>query len=82
MKRFLFLLLATTLLAGSYAYGETLQIDGGTYTGDVVAGRANGQGTWTHPGGTKYVGEFKVDKKHGHGTHTQPGILFEVSNYL
>ena len=55
MKRFLFLLLATTLLTGSYAYGETLQIHGGTYIGEVVDGRARGQGTWTHPDGDSFA---------------------------
>ena len=45
MKRLLFLLLATTLLVGSYAYGETLQYRGGTYIGEVVDGRPHGQGS-------------------------------------
>ena len=70
LKRLLFLLLASTLLTGSYAYGEPLQIDGGTYTGEVVDGRAHGQGTWTHPEGYKYAGQFKDDKFHGQGTLT------------
>ncbi len=47
MKRLLSLLLVTILLAGSYAYAETLQIWGGTYSGEVVNGRALGQGTLT-----------------------------------
>ena len=70
LKRLLFLLLASTLLTGSYAYGETLQIDGGTYTGGVVDGRAHGQGTWTHPEGYQYVGQFKDDNLHGRGALT------------
>ena len=49
---------------------ETLQIFGGTYTGEVVAGRPHGQGTWTHPDGHKYIGEWKDSKKHGQGTRT------------
>ncbi len=51
---------------------ETLQIGGGTYIGDVVDGRANGQGTLTWPNGSKYVGEFKDSKHHGQGTYTFP----------
>ena len=70
MQRLLFLLLATILLAGSYAYGETLHIGGGTYTGEVVAGRPHGQGTWVHPDGESYVGEWKGGKAHGQGTLT------------
>ena len=68
MKRLLFLLLATTLLVGSYAYGETLQYRGGTYIGEVVDGLPHGQGTWTYPNGNKYVGEYKNGKKNGKGT--------------
>jgi|ETNmetMinimDraft_2_1059921.scaffolds.fasta_scaffold14140_3 uncharacterized caspase-like protein len=49
---------------------ETLQIFSGTYTGEVVAGRPHGQGTWTHPDGHKYIGEWKDSKKHGQGTRT------------
>ncbi len=69
MKRLLFLLLASTLLTGSYAYGETLYIGGGTYIGEVVAGRPHGQGTWTHPDGESYVGELKAGRRHGQGTY-------------
>ncbi len=54
------------------ATSETLQIGGGTYIGDVVDGRANGQGTLTWPNGSKYVGEFKDSKHHGQGTYTFP----------
>ncbi|MDP6853910.1 MAG: caspase family protein [Arenicellales bacterium] len=43
--------------------GETLQIGGGTYIGEVVNGRPHGQGTWTHPDGRKYVGESKDGKQ-------------------
>ncbi len=49
---------------------ETLQIGGGTYIGDVVDGRANGQGTLTWPNGSKYIGEWKDGKRHGQGTYT------------
>jgi len=69
VKRLLFLLLASTLLTGSYAYGETLYIGGGTYIGEVVAGRPHGQGTWTHPDGESYVGELKAGRRHGQGTY-------------
>ncbi|MDP7490276.1 MAG: hypothetical protein QGG10_07160, partial [Arenicellales bacterium] len=49
---------------------RTLQIGGGTYIGDVVDGRANGQGTLTWPNGNKYIGEWKDGKRHGQGTLT------------
>ncbi len=52
---------------------RTLQIGGGTYIGDVVDGRANGQGTYTFPDGYKYVGEWKDGKQHGQGTYTTAG---------
>ena len=51
---------------------RTLQIGGGTYIGDVVDGRANGQGTLTWASGAKYVGQFKDSKQHGQGTYTFP----------
>ena len=82
MKRLLFLLLATTLLVGSYAYGETLQYRGGTYIGEVVDGRPHGQGTWTHPDGNKYVGEWKDSKKHGQGTRTWGKGKWEGDKYV
>ena len=49
---------------------EILQIWGGTYIGDVVDGRANGQGTLTWTNGSKYVGEYKDGKYYGRGTFT------------
>jgi hypothetical protein len=82
MKRLLFLLLATTLLVGSYAYGETLQIHGGTYIGEVVDGLPHGQGTWTHPNGAKYVGELKDGKFHGQGTKTWGKGKWEGDKYV
>ena len=68
MKRLLFLLLATTLLAGSYAYGETLQYRGGTYIGEVVDGRPHGHGTDTWADGSTYVDEMKDGSRHGQGS--------------
>ena len=32
----------------------------------------NGQGTWTHPDGSKYVGEWKKGLWHGQATFTYP----------
>ncbi|MBT6199433.1 MAG: MORN motif precursor [Bacteroidetes Order II. Incertae sedis bacterium] len=52
------------------ATDETLQIHGGTYTGEVVNGRPHGQGTLTDTDGSKYVGEWKDDKRHGQGIQT------------
>jgi len=66
MKRLFAIVLFCVLVP--CVYGETLQIEGGRYTGEVVGGRAHGQGTWTHPDGHKYVGEYKGGKKHGLGT--------------
>ena len=78
MKRLLFLLLATTLLVGSYAYGETLQYRGGTYIGEVVDGRPHGQGTQTWANGNKYVGEYK-DGKPWEGIYYQAsGIVWRT----
>jgi uncharacterized caspase-like protein len=63
------ILLASLLVVGP-VYGETLQLWGGTYVGEVVNGRLHGQGTWTHPDGRKYVGEHKDGTLHGQGTYT------------
>jgi len=43
---------------------------GGTYSGTVLNGLANGQGTGTCSDGRKYVGEYKDGKMHGRGTYT------------
>ena len=66
MKRLFAILLFCVLVP--CAYSETLQIEGGRYTGEVMDGRAHGQGTWTHPDGHKYVGEWRDGKRHGDGT--------------
>ncbi len=51
---------------------ETLQIWGGTYTGEVVNGHPHGQGTWTSPRSGRYVGAFKDGNFHGRGSWTHP----------
>ena len=82
MNRFL----ATVFLCGlliSGAYGETKTIDfhGGTYTGELVDGVPDGQGTLTFTSGAKYVGEFKAGKIHGKGTWTNPDGSGYVGEY-
>jgi len=42
----------------------------GTYTGELVRGIPNGQGTWTDVDGNKYVGSMKAGLAHGQGTFT------------
>ena len=68
MKRlFPMLLLVFSVGVGA----ETIEWKGGTYVDEVVNGGffklfsddiPHGQGTWTHPIGTKYVGEWKDGK--------------------
>ena len=50
----------------------TIDYEEGTYTGELSNGLPNGQGTWTHPDGSRYVGEFKNGDRHGHGTYSFP----------
>ncbi len=58
----------------NYSEGETgegtITIEGGTYTGQLVNGVANGFGTWEHPAGTIYEGVYKDGKFHGQGIYT------------
>ncbi len=56
----------------------TINFDGGTYTGQVVNGVAEGYGSWEHPSGDRYEGEFKNNKFHGQGTITLvDGSIYE-----
>ncbi len=56
----------------------TINFDGGTYTGQVVDGVAEGYGSWEHPEGYRYEGEFKNNKFHGQGTITWvDGSIYE-----
>ncbi|MBU06209.1 MAG: hypothetical protein CL877_09715 [Dehalococcoidales bacterium] len=82
MNRFL----ATVFLCGlliSGAYGETKTIDfhGGTYTGELVDGVPDGQGTLTFTNGAKYFGEFKAGKIHGKGAWSNPDGSGYVGEY-
>eukprot|EP00808_Paulinella_micropora_P030425 g62884.t1 len=54
--------------AGSVEEKPSKRLDGGTYTGDIVDGKAHGWGTWIHPEHGSYEGEFQHDYRHGHGT--------------
>jgi hypothetical protein len=49
---------------------QTVDHDGGTYTGKVKDGLPHGKGTWTRVDGQKYVGEFKDGMRYGKGTWT------------
>ncbi len=70
MKEVVKRLLPVLLLVFSTAIGAgTIDLSGGTYTGDVVYDVPHGQGTWTKTDGTKYVGEYKDGRKHGQGTY-------------
>jgi hypothetical protein len=57
---------------GSTYAGTKRLSDGGTYRGEMVDGKAHGQGTCTWPNEfrTRYEGEFCNDKRHGKGTFT------------
>tara|TARA_Y100000588_G_scaffold103585_1_gene112898 strand:- start:870 stop:1895 length:1026 start_codon:yes stop_codon:yes gene_type:complete len=57
------------------AYAEirgTINYDDGVYTGEIVNGMPNGQGTRTWASGEKYIGEWKDGKRHGQGTGERP----------
>jgi clan AA aspartic protease (TIGR02281 family) len=42
-----------------------------SYVGEMLAGKRNGQGTYTYDAnGNKYVGEWRDGEKNGQGTHT------------
>jgi hypothetical protein len=60
---------------------ETLNILGGTYTGEVVDGRPHGKGKWTHSMGLKYIGEWKDNKRHGQGNLTWADGDRDVGQY-
>jgi hypothetical protein len=44
----------------------------GIYKGSTKQGKPHGNGTWTHPNGTKYEGEWKDGMKHGKGIMSFP----------
>lgn len=43
---------------------------GGTYSGEVLDGIPNGEGTWISPDGQQYVGKWQDGFWHGEGTRT------------
>jgi hypothetical protein len=45
--------------------------DDGIYTGQLIRGIPNGQGTWTDADGNQYVGGWKEGLAHGQGTFTE-----------
>ncbi len=56
---------------GTITHRDAIGIDG-TYTGELVDGIPNGQGTWIDADGNQYVGSWKDGKQHGQGTGTSP----------
>merc|ERR1719444_177289 len=54
--------------------------DGAVYEGEWLNGKANGKGTFTHPGegvythadGSTYTGQWVNDKQHGKGVEAWP----------
>ena len=78
MKR----LLPILLLVFSVGIGvQTVEIYGGTYTGELVNDVPNGQGIWTHPDGRKYVGQYQDGKANGYGTFTSATGLKYVGQW-
>jgi len=51
---------------------ETIDYDGGTYTGQIKDGVPNGRGTYTSWDGYTKVGKWKDGKLHGQGTFKKP----------
>jgi hypothetical protein len=43
---------------------------GGAYSGEVLDGIPNGEGTWISPDGQQYVGQWQDGLWHGEGTHS------------
>ena len=76
-----FLLLSPLFAFNSYADVVTIEIYGGTYTGEVSDGVPNGEGTWTLPDGKNFVGNWKDGVPHGHGTYTFPDGRKYVGEY-
>lgn len=54
---------------GTIPFTDAQGVDG-TYTGELVRGIPNGQGTWTDVDGNQYVGGWKEGLAHGQGTFT------------
>ena len=69
MKKTIFLLI--TLLSTAIE-AATLNIDGCSYQGDVVNGKAHGKGVLTCPDGRQYTGDFQHGLFHGKGQYLAP----------
>ena len=55
---------------GSTYTGTKTLANGASYRGEMVDGKAHGQGTYTWADGRRYEGGWRDDKQHGQGTHT------------
>ncbi len=66
----------------SFIEEETINFNGGTYTGQLVDGVPHGYGTWEHLSGDTYEGEYKDGYRHGHGIYTiGPGSHWAGDSY-
>eukprot|EP01035_Chromulina_nebulosa_P029781 gene29781-39506_t len=60
---------SSSSVASNLSTGQK-HFDNGTYTGQLVDGKACGRGILTFANGNRYDGEFKDDKMNGRGVYT------------
>ena len=60
---------ATPVVADERVYVEKMQFGNGYYTGYMINGECNGQGTYAYFDGDIYEGEFKDHTRSGQGTY-------------
>ena len=65
---FMLCLITTLSLTIGISNAATLKYNGGTYSGTVVKGKMNGQGTYTDKSGNTYTGKFVNNAISGEGT--------------
>lgn len=70
MKKHLLFLFFSLCCMGLHAQNSDNGL--GTYEGDYVNGKKDGEGTFVWPDGSVYQGEWKNDMRHGEGTYTWP----------
>ena len=79
---YLVLGLAFALVPLSFAEDVTLSFRGGTYHGEVLQGRPDGQGTWRLENGDTYVGVFLIGiPRQGEGAFELPDGSRYVGSY-